>query len=993
MPDDADALSERLADSTARYLGRVLDGQAQVLAVPDDEFDRLADIERLAASHRAGLVVVLEADRLATDQIDREHMESLGPWGFALQTHDVGRWTNRLGDDEPGSTVVLTAGADRLPRQYAAYELLRRLGVRFFHPEQEYVPVHAPEDLRALARRPTLLHRGSDDYRPDFDWRSWSFHSAHPLEHLEAFSDPNHPIDEAVHVNDWVVKNFGNRFRGAGRGAVPDDVRAQRVDELEDLRELLGFPRGAGLSLHNLQQGASAEIDPLSDVPVRDQIEGLVADKLQQVPDARWFGIHFGPTEFSVTPDEETVQWIDWAGRAALALRPDVTVEINNHITGSQPSPNFGDLGCPSGTNGDGLIDYYDLAFHTDPRLAVRVHTVMFYPLEGPARVYNQDGFGHKRCLMEQASAQGRPLQWFPEGSWWLSFDNTVPTYLPLYMWSRARDIELLKPLLASRGGGTLDGHRMFNSGHEWGYWQQDYAVGLMAWNADASLSAVMGEIFDPLCDPSQWREGCAARTEAIAVTEEVIEHQRMLFLERQDWQGRPGGLFAYFAGEDEADAIAAASGFEFRPVRVSFSEVASWDAEAMAHFRSTDLAALQEAATAYEGWTARLTALEAEVPQAGQPWLAEVLDGVQIDGLRAAQAASLYEAVLRYREVELSGEGSPTSAAHPHWLAALETLAQAQRVIQRRESAYRYPSAQTHGGGLTDATGVDNGTTYPYRVHTKTHLLTYWINRQAQVSQLLVGGSVDDINGLRLEEALDVPGAPLTVRWPELLELSGQVQIGTQSVEPNDDGVSLLDLGGEPGHWSVTGDLLSGGLPLMTEGAVIRSDVLATTPAKGMVLLEPQDPATEGVLSGVLPSLRWGWLDDPAALAMAPDPDGDGSVAYDVLTYAPVVEGDANGFRTAPIAFDLPVALGSGSQTLYISIAEAELSGRIEDETVVSPVTLDGQISVEDIVDAAIELAGFDEAGTLALLGDVWGFDPANPPAWVPLVVELTIE
>ena len=55
-------------------------------------------------------------------------------------------------------------------------------------------------------------------------------------------------------------------------------------------------------------------------------------------------------------------------------------------------------------------IDYYDLAFHTDPALGVSVHTVMFYPLEGAARVYAQQSFAHKRCLMQKASGAGRPL-------------------------------------------------------------------------------------------------------------------------------------------------------------------------------------------------------------------------------------------------------------------------------------------------------------------------------------------------------------------------------------------------------------------------------------------------------------------------------------------------------------------------------------------------------------------------------------------------------
>ncbi len=988
-PDDLDDLDARLVQTMAEYSSAVTGELVVPLTVADAEYDTLADLEALAARYEVGLVVVLSADRLASDVVDRSRMAALGEQGFVLETHEVGDWTNTL-DDERGATVVLTAGAARLPRQYAAYELLRRLGVRFYHPEQEYVPVQDAADLRELARRPTLLHReGQRDYLPDFAWRSWSFHSAHPLEHLEAFSDPEHPIDEAVRVNDWIVKGFGNRFRGAGRGSVPDEVRARRADELEALRVQLGFPTGSGIQLHNLQQGASAEIDPTSSVPVKEQIERLVAKKLDAVPDARWFGIHFGPTEFTTTPDQETVQWIDWAGQAALRLRPELEIEINDHITGSQPSPNYDDLGCPTGTNDEGRSDYYDLAFHSDPRLGVSVHTVMFYPLEGPARVYDQHSFAHKRCLMEQAAAAGRPLTWFPEGAWWLSFDNSVPVYLPLYLWARARDIELVRPLLASRGG-TLRGHRMFDTGHEWGYWQQDYLVGLMAWNADATLDQVLGEIFDPLCEPRAWRDGCIAKTEAMAVLHELMEHQRALFLEREDWRGRPGGIYAYFAGEDDADVLAAGSGLEFRPVRVAFRDVLGWDLAAISHFRATDLAALREAAAAYSGWRARLEAIEPRVPEAGRAWLDEVRDGVEIDGLRAAHAARLYDAVLRYREAELLGNGEPADAARASWLDALGTLARAQAVILRREAAYRYPAAQVYGGGLTPATAVANGTTYPYRVQTKAHLLTYWSGRQAQVAAILVGEDPGATTGLQLREAIDVVGKPLAIEWPQLAGLGGKIDVGGLGVEPP---TSQLELGGAAGYWPVSGELLSDGPALEIAGNVVRSNVLATTPAKGMTLRFPTDPAAQGVLSGVLPSLRWAWLAEPEALAFAPDPEADGSVGFADVVYAPVVAGDAAAFRTAYVGFELPVGKTSGGQPLTITMAQVELSGSVDATGIVHPLVLDGQMSVDDIVAAAIALGGFDEAGTLALLAGVWGFDPSRPPEWVPIEAELTVK
>ena len=985
-PRDPDPLTQRLVEDASGYLETIAGAPPEVVELQEPGFDIL---EAAAAEHRAGLVLALDANAIDDERIDFQRMIDLGDSGFVLETQDAGNWSSRL--EGEGATFVLTAGNSKLARQYAVYEFLRRLGVRFYHPEQEYVPTHEWEDLRELAKTPTVLHREGEDYRPDYRWRSWSFHSSHPLEHLEAFSDANHPIDEAVRVNEWIVKNKGNRFKGPGRGIASEEARARRADELEALRVELGFGRSAGITLHNEQQGASAEIDRDSKVPVRQQIETLVEQKLSEVPDASWFGIHFGPTEFTTTPDQETVNWIDWAGAKARQLRPGIEVEINNHITGSQPSPNFDDLGCPNGTNEGGRIDYYDLAFHTDPGLGVNVHTVMFYPLEGPARVYNQRSFDHKLCLMQKASAAGRPLTWFPEGSWWLSFDNPIPVYLPLYIWARGRDIELLKPLLAARGAGTLAGHRMFNSGQEWGYWQQDYAVGLWAWNSDVTLQQVLGELFDPVCEPSSWREGCEARATAIEVLTDVMDHQRQWFLERADFQGRPGGLYSYFAGEDQADEIAAASGFEFRPVRVSFATVNSWKDDALDLFEQTDLAALEEIAAAHVPWIDRLQVVRSQVPEAGLPWFDEMLDGIEINELRARQALLLYRAVLAYRRAARAGDPDPAAAAQADFDAAQMILARAEQVIRRREAAYRYPAAQTHGGGLTQDTAVSNGTTYPYRVHTKTHLLTYWHNRNDQVRLLLEGGDISQTDQVALDEALAAPGTDLEITWPPLDDLGGELEVGkVGTLQAGED--TMLSLPAGEGWWPVFGELTTDGRTIDVVGGIARASRRSRTPPAEVTLLEPQDPLAQSVLASVFPALQWGWLESSVSVVVAPDPEDDGSVRFDALAHAPVETGDAQAFETAPISLTVPVALSSGGSALSIGLSQTVISGAAGAEGLSDPVTMTGRISVDDLVLALRELAGFDEAGALQTLSGILGFDPTDPPATVPFTAEFSV-
>ncbi len=996
-PEGDDPALERVVATATTYLHQLTATAPAVARMSDADLVALAE---RALTVKAGLVLVVDAHRVVPDHVAEASLASLGPDGFRLLAEDRGTWVNAL-DQTTGATFLMVAGDGLLPRQFGVYEALRRLGARFYHPEQEFVPRVPATSVRDRARTPTALARrtadgtASPDYVPDFRTRGYSFHGSHPLEHLEAFSDSNHPIDEAVAVNDWQIKNRANQMRGAGRGVAPPARRALRVQQLEDYRQRVGLRRSTGITLHNEQQGANAAIDPSLPTPIAQQIDAFVADRLEAVPDATHFGVHFGPTEFTVTPDVETVQWIDWVGQAVSKRRPDVPLLINNHTTGSQPSPNYGDLGCPPGTNDQGLIDYYDLAFHTAPENGVSVHTVMFYPLEGPARVYNQRTFAHKLCLMEQASAAGRPLTYFPEGSWWLSFDNPVPVYLPLYIWTRGRDIELLRPLLAARGGGTVDGHRMFNSGHEWGYWQQDYAVGLWHWNADVTMDEVLAELTDPLCETEVWPERCEAALETHEVLLEAMAQQAEAFLEAEDFMGRPGGLYAYFAGEDPADVLGAQTGLEFRPVRVSFADVLAFDEVTAQGFRATDVQRLKEMDEAYASWVARLRAVAPEVPEAGRPWLDEVVDGLEINGLRARQAWQLYEVVLGYRDAVAAREADrtappPAEAVRTAFDQAIVTLSDAEQVVRRREARYRYPHTQMNGGGVTPDTGVANGTTYPYRVHTKTHLMTYWMNRHDEVGRLLNEGH-EQLAQLRLAPVFALPGQALEILWPALAGLTGQLTMG--------DGLtagpltSSHEYAGE-GVFSVEGSYSAEDLDTPVQGHVVRAAVLASSPAGSFTLKSPDTLLGQAVLASIAPAFRWGLvMSGQAVLAFAPDFSGVGKVDFRdvIVTQLAAAIGADGTFETKPVDFELPVPdPATGGIVASVGIAKAVWSGTVIGGALATPLELNGELVLEDVVNALIEMAGYDEKGAYQTLSGIFAFDPAAPPETIPIVAEM---
>ena len=992
-PAGADKLTDKLVADLEGYLNKL---SPLAPAVVRGTFGDGGALEDAAEEGRAGLVLVLNSDKLAPGFALPGDYAKLPDDAFAVVAKETGDWANRLGSR--GATFLHLIAWDSLGLQYAAYEGLRRLGVRFYHPEEEFIPVNEPLQLRKRAATATAVAgkkggKADELYTPDFAWRSYSFHGSHPLEHLEAFSDGNHPLGEAQNVNLWVVKNRGNKGKGLGRGIADQAARDKRAKELKALHTLLGFkPGGPGITLHNQQQGANAVVDLTKSTPPKQQIEEYVASRMAGATKYDSFGIHFGPTEFTTTPDKQTIDWINWAGRKAMAMQPGIRVIVNDHTTGSQAVDNYSDLGCPPGTNQKKTCDYYDLAFHTDSRFGVKVHTVMFYPLEGPAYVYNQKTFAHKLCLMKKASAEGRPLVWFPEGSWWLSFDNPIPVYLPLYLWTRGRDIELVKELLTTRGKGTLNEHRMFNSGHAWGYWQQDYAVGMWHWNADVTMDEVLGEILDPLCKPAEWETGCAARTEAMALLKALMKHQKDYLMDKKDWQGQPGALFAYMSGEDPADEIAAVTGFEFQPVRVAFSKVATWTDKQLAHFRKTDMVALQEMHRAYLGWTNQLVAMKTRVPTAGQPWLAEILDGVENNYLRALHTHQLYDAVLTYREAVNKKSADTKSAAKALLAKAAATLKLAEAVIRRREALYRYPPKQMYGGGVTAATAVNNGTTYPYRVHTKTHLLTYWNNRQQRAVGVIEGKSSSNL--LDLSPALDAPAKKLTITWPKQAGLTADVSVGAKKVTTKD---TELDLGASEGFWAVAGKLTVSGTDVPVKGGVARTSNRAKTPEKGLTLVTPKDPLAQSVLNPLFPVLQWGLLGGATpALVFGPDLLKSGDPGYKDLVYA-AFDGASTAatFTTKAVTVKMPFpSPAGGGQAVRVGLSDLTFKGTFTSAgKLASPVRLQADMVLDDLVKILIDLAGFDKAGALKVLAGVLGFDANKPPTSVKVAGDLKVD
>lgn len=198
-------------------------------------------VERLASAEWAplfdrimpALVIALDADALALD------VPGLAPDPerrfddrFALDLFREGRAANPI-DGAPGTLVVALTSRTTLGRFYAVYELLRRLGARYYHPEDEWIPPVPLAQLTSRATRPTALGPGPV-YTPDFTHRSFSFHGAHPLELGKEAARPEHrvaapPLEEGGTDRGVAVGVEGLDEGHDGLGAHPRHV-AERHD-------------------------------------------------------------------------------------------------------------------------------------------------------------------------------------------------------------------------------------------------------------------------------------------------------------------------------------------------------------------------------------------------------------------------------------------------------------------------------------------------------------------------------------------------------------------------------------------------------------------------------------------------------------------------------------------------------------------------------------------------------------------------------------------
>jgi hypothetical protein len=589
--------------------------------------------------------------------------------------------------DGAGGTVVVVAAHDATSLAYGAYALLEELGVRFFHPKQELVPrlggPRLPAKL-AVARAPAMASRGIQ------------FHTLHPIEYLAVFNEPSaQNLADAKKVVDWLVKTGQNYVQWALLGSVDFDTWRPHAQAIIDYAHQRGVKVGAvvqvwgGAALQNNYVLVSDETSWKAEMDAA----------LVQLLSLGWDTVELALGEFVAAGPQAVIDWLNEAVAYIAARAPTVEVNVQNHV-GNYPQLWVQYMGQ--------TVFYYHLPQFADARLGQTVHTLFFFDVYRDWATYAHPNFHLQHDYMMQELPKRR-VKYFPESAYWISADIDVPLFLPEYLQGRWNDIHGLVAETGEKGLPPLEGHVMFNSGHEWNYWLTDYLTAKMLWQPGAPLSAFVADYASAF--------GTCADDVASAMTSLVAMQSKYLFDDR---------LVAYVQGENVTVDLGYLTGLETHPKRVAFEDVLAMNAAARATFTASVVVNLEAMAT-------EMLPIEKTLGQrcpgsdAGiEPWCDELWDGVAIVRNRAQHAAHLYRSILA------KADGKDPEADYK---AATALTAEAQTIVARREPHYRFP--------VDRLTGLyENPTVYGFGYLRPAHTQCYWTRREQQVRALLDTGT-----------------------------------------------------------------------------------------------------------------------------------------------------------------------------------------------------------------------------------------------------------
>lgn len=549
-----------------------------------------------------------------------------------------------------GDTKVIRLSGGRVGTMYATYRFLELLGVRFFHPEQEYVPTRRDISVGSLRISET----------PTYEYRGIQQHTLHPIPAtkflMETTSDKD--LERSYRYVDWLARNRQNYLFWWWVERVKPQERTDYVQKIVKYAHDRGVKVGMVVGMpfdqqnsYNLMRGTSCHSETAQWTASLhqgvDEMAALGMDALCIFFGDNETGSFRQPAGCDTNVDgvQATVDRIEAVRAYTKQKYPHMEITLWVHPTAGIR----GNDACPN---------YFLLPKLCSPDVGAAVHSVQFYNLTDPAPTYaNNDFSALREFAFEQADK--RPVWYWPESAYACGFDDDVPMFFPGYLTGRAKDARLL--------AGKAMAHITFSTGIEWNYWLVDYAVARYGWDPSQWTSdAVIGDFASIFgSNVGSVVKGClsdlaAANDQYLVIPATKDGYNLMLLLNAWTVGRQLDGL----PGKSEA-------------------EVRVW--------REKHLPPMHALLSRHAAASSALEEMRSSVGTAEKPWFDELLDSVNITRLRVAHQLLVADAFSR-RVLD------PADDAKADLAAINKIQNQADSIVSRRVQLFRYPTGGPEG-------------------------------------------------------------------------------------------------------------------------------------------------------------------------------------------------------------------------------------------------------------------------------------------------------
>jgi hypothetical protein len=619
-----------------------------------------------------------------------------------------------------GKTVIKLDTPSYQGVSFGLYGLLQeKLGFKFYHPKRTIIPSHTSWPLSPVFRWQAT---------PRFDKKGFHIHTLHPIELTEQIHNPDYPnaIADLKEYIDWLARNQQNVFQFYLLRGIDRDRWIEHAGDFVDYAHKRGILTGVEISLSSVQQQAFTAIKLLK---LSSSYRRQIDDTLSWLFRVKW---DFVSVDFSMGE-----YWPD-LGSLFPSLKEYMVKEITERYDAKflYTTHVIPDQGKDTAKNAEAPQPLRSLKPHEAdmPKTGILIHTVMCYSITEPyAPVY---GNRNQRGMLNRAIRENqRQETWYwPESAYWVSFDNSVPLFLLMYLDSRLSDMETMKKT-------GVDNHLTFSSGWEWGYWLVDWSIARWSWmhieggkEAVPDPLAMLWDLFPDQRIHRLWHEALGLQNHYLK------EAGLMPFLSALDpsaelpwpfnkpFQPRPPFSYRWLLkNAPDAEAEKVLQG----PVAML---------EEYARKMNTVVAGLRRASKRnfhglHNGLSERGVILE------------ELTRGLEMTALRASHRALTIRALIEKKK-ERAGKGDLSE----QFLAdAASVRAYAQSVVRQQETIYRYPV------GLIARKREDH-TSYRFGYLYPASNLFFWFREEQQVRNTRFDGlymSIWDFRRLASVESL----------------------------------------------------------------------------------------------------------------------------------------------------------------------------------------------------------------------------------------------